>query len=74
MSRKKDKQMPAPIDQTRCTGNQCPSATNCRRYTERATGIGHIKYAAYWARREAGADACESIEPVRKISYFKEQA
>lgn len=56
----------------RCAGTRCPSAMNCRRYTERGTGGDTAWYAAFWARREAGSDACESMIPVRVISTFKE--
>lgn len=58
-------------DTARCSGMQCPSAHNCRRYTERATSD-YVTNAAFWARREAGADACESIIPVQNMSTFKE--
>lgn len=51
-----------PYDEARCTGQQCPSAANCRRYAERHVGKGVIAhYAAFHVRREAGANACESV-------------
>jgi hypothetical protein len=59
-------------DTARCTGTRCPSAMNCRRYTERGTGSDTAWYAAFWARREAGSSACESIMPVRVVTTFVE--
>lgn len=57
-------------DTARCAGTGCPSKANCRRYTERATGRDNVWYAAFWARREAGASACESLAPVVHVSTF----
>lgn len=57
-------------DTARCAGTKCPSKLNCRRYTALATGSEHIWYAAFWARREAGASACDSIIPVNLESTF----
>jgi len=50
-------------DITRCDGGQCPSKMQCRRYTERHTAGDYVWLAALWARREAGADACDMILP-----------
>lgn len=65
--------MSIPNDTARCAGTRCPSAHNCRRYTERATSD-YAWHAAFWARREAGADACESIIPVVNMSTFRDPA
>lgn len=64
--------MSLPNDTARCDGFNCPSRKNCRRYTERKAGGDYTAYAAFWSRREAGADACESIIPVTVISTFKD--
>lgn len=56
-------------DIARCGSASCPSRNNCRRYTERAA-TEYTWYAAFWARREAGADACESIIPVKNMTTF----
>lgn len=62
--------MSLPNDTAPCNGWQCPSAHNCQRYTDWATFSGQP--AAFWARREAGADSCESMVPVQNMSTFKE--
>lgn len=54
--------MTLPLDVARCTGQTCPSATHCRRYTERIAPKGAIsRYAAFHVRREAGSNACEFL-------------
>lgn len=40
----------------RCTGDNCPSALRCQRYTERNAGT---QFAAFWVRRDG--NWCESI-------------
>lgn len=57
-------------DYAKCTGESCPSATNCKRYTERGLSD-NATYAAFWARREAGSSACESYLPVTVVSTFQ---
>lgn len=52
----------------RCSGARCPSAMNCRRYTERATGG---EYAALYARRHAGDTACDMYSPIVPASTFE---
>lgn len=61
-------------DEPRCQGTDCPSAMNCRRYTERATMGDRTPMAAMHLRREAGADACAQIVPVRPVSTFEVSA
>lgn len=54
--------MNLPYDTARCTGQECPSATQCKRYAERIVPKGVIAhYAAFHVRREEGSDACESV-------------
>jgi len=54
--------MTLPLDVSRCTGQQCPSAAQCKRYAERIVPKGVIApYAAFHVRREAGSNACESV-------------
>ena len=54
---------------TSCEGSKCPSAKNCRRYTERNS---HESVpAALWIRREAGASACDMYLPIEVVSTFK---
>ncbi len=60
-------------DTARCYGNNCPSKKNCMRYTVKPLRGDYTLYAAFYARREAGADACDSIIPVRQITTFIEQ-
>jgi hypothetical protein len=57
----------------RCSGVKCPSATNCRRYTEQRSGNERTVYAAFYARREAGADSCDSMIPVRAVTTFRDE-
>lgn len=64
--------MPQPNDELLCAGNRCPSATNCKRYADRATKTGHIQYAAFWARRDPGSDSCDSMRPVKIMSTYKD--
>lgn len=59
-------------DVARCSGDNCPSRNNCRRYTDRSTAGNMTPHAAFWARREAGANACESLIAVNTVSTFKE--
>lgn len=45
--------MPLGYDIARCTGQQCPSADNCQRYTERQVPKGvMVAMAAFYVRRE----------------------
>lgn len=63
--------MSLPSDVARCNGNHCPSRNHCARYLERNVGKGElVAFAAFHVRREAGADSCESIIPVAKLSTF----
>lgn len=57
-------------DVARCDGGNCPSKNNCRRYTERKVQGDYVVNAALWLRREAGADACDSLIAVNPISTF----
>lgn len=61
-------------DITRCEGGDCPSKKQCRRYTERHSAGDYTPPAALWARREAGADACDMILPTaeRKSTFAME--
>lgn len=60
-----------PLDVSRCNGRGCPSANHCARYLERHVPKGcEARYAAFDSRREAGADACDSIIPVMRLSTF----
>lgn len=63
--------MGLPYNEARCTGQQCPSANNCRRYTERQIQKGIVAaIAPLYLRREAGADACDQYMPVVLVSTF----
>ncbi len=63
--------MSLPYDEARCTGQQCPSAANCRRHTERQIPKGVVaNFAPLYLRREAGADACDQYMPVVLVSTF----
>jgi hypothetical protein len=44
---------------------------NCRRYTERAAMGDRTPMSALYLRREAGADACDQIIPVQRVSTFE---
>lgn len=58
-------------DIARCTGQQCPSAANCRRYTERQVPKGvMVPMAAFYLRREAGDSACDGFMPAVPVSTF----
>lgn len=46
-------------DNIRCQGGNCPSKQQCNRYTDRSNK--HAPYAAFWARRDAGATACDQF-------------
>lgn len=64
--------MKLPADIARCAGTRCPARANCRRYTERLTAAGQrTLYAAFYARREAGADSCDQMLPVTVVTTFK---
>lgn len=52
-----------------CEGRNCPSKTNCRRFTERSTV--EAVPAALWIRREAGASACDMYLPIEVVSTFQ---
>lgn len=58
------------LTKTRCAGNDCPSKTNCHRFTmprnEEATP------AALYVRREAGDSACDLYAPVNPVTTFQE--
>ena len=61
-------------DVARCTGQQCPSAANCRRYAERILPNGvMVPFAAFYLRREAGASACDGFIPIEPVSTFDAQ-
>lgn len=61
-------------DIARCTGQQCPSAANCQRYTERILPKGVIApFSAFYLRREAGDSACDGFMPVEPVSTFNAQ-
>lgn len=66
--------MPLDINEPRCQGTDCPSAMNCRRYTERATAGDRTPMAAYHLRRDAGASACDSFRATRPVSTFNATA
>lgn len=59
-------------DIARCAGTNCASRANCRRYTQRTTAGDRTLFAAFWARREAGADSCDQIIPVAVTTTFKD--
>lgn len=64
--------MKLPTDIARCAGTRCPARANCRRYTERLAAAGQrITHAAFYARREAGADSCDQIIPITVVTTFK---
>ena len=66
--------MPLGYDIARCTGQQCPSAANCRRYTERILPKGVMApYSAFYLRRDAGDSACDGFLPVAPVSTFDAQ-
>lgn len=56
---------------TICDGGNCPSKTNCKRYTERKCHPETMP-AALWVRREAGANACDMVSWVKAVTTFKE--
>lgn len=56
----------------RCDGGNCPSKTNCRRYTERSGQGDYILKAALWVRREAGATACDMVMWINPVTTFVE--
>ena len=60
------------LDATRCDGGNCPSKSNCHRYTDRKTKGDYIINAALWVRREAGANACDMVIFINQVSTFKE--
>lgn len=57
---------------TTCEGGNCPSKTNCRRFTERKSQKESIA-AALWVRREAGSSACDMVDFVDQVTTFKEE-
>ncbi len=57
----------------RCAGTECPSANNCERYTDRAADP-HAAYAAFWARREASADCCDCMLPIKPVTTYQGEA
>lgn len=66
--------MSLPYDVARCNGNNCPSRNHCARYLERNIPKGQEgRFAAFDSRREAGADACDSLIPVNRHSTFSAQ-
>lgn len=66
--------MPLLNNEPRCTGQQCPSASNCRRYTERQVPKGVMaNFAALYLRREAGDNACDQFLAVKPVSTFNAQ-
>lgn len=63
--------MTLPNDITRCTGDRCQSRMQCLRHIASRQPAADNKptlYAAFWARREAGASACESFIPLVELS------
>jgi len=54
-----------PIDFV-CAGTGCQSRNQCLRYSMRAVQERAV-YAAFWARREAGASGCDSFMPVVQV-------
>jgi len=62
--------MTLPNDIARCTGERCPSRHQCKRHTatlERRESDTLTPYADFWARREAGASACDSFLPLAQV-------
>lgn len=49
-----------------CAGTGCQSRGQCLRYTQRAVQERAV-YAAFWARREAGASGCDRFMPVVQV-------
>lgn len=49
-----------------CTGDRCQSRQQCLRYTTRHKPARPV-FAAFWARREAGASACDSFLPIVQV-------
>lgn len=49
-----------------CTGDRCQSRQQCLRYTTRHKPARPV-FAAFWARREAGASACDSFLPLVQV-------
>lgn len=63
--------MNLPANVPRCTGDKCPSASNCQRYTERHLPKGIVApFSALHLRRQPGDDACDGYMPVRLITTF----
>ncbi len=56
-----------------CAGLNCPSKSNCGRYSTEAEGH-EIVYAAFWTRRESGASACDGYQPKVITTTFKDAA
>lgn len=49
-----------------CAGTGCQSRNQCLRYI-RSTAQAAPVYAAFWARREAGASGCSEFKPVFQV-------
>lgn len=61
-------------DVARCSGDNCPSRNNCRRYTDRSTAGNMTPHAAFWARREAGTSASDMYLPIEVVSTFSKES
>ena len=57
---------------TTCAGNNCPSKSNCHRFTMPRNE--ESVAAALYVRREAGDSACDMFAPVNAVSTFKDQS
>lgn len=55
---------------TFCDGGNCPSKTNCHRYT--GPRPQDYNRAALWLRREAGDNACDMVAWVNPVTTFKD--
>lgn len=55
---------------TTCSGNNCPSKSNCHRYTMPRDA--ESVPAALYLRREAGDSACDLFLPINPVTTFKE--
>lgn len=49
------------MDNYKCDGQRCQSRMQCLRFTTRADA--EAVFAAFWARREAGASGCAQMRP-----------
>lgn len=59
---------PVDYSMSHCAGTNCPSLSNCQRFTPNLTN----DLAALHVRREAGATACDRFLPIKLITTFKE--